>query len=179
MVKTFSAVLFLLFLSRPAVAQDDFPRLEIGLGYANLGLPGTTSNSTQHHSGFGMHTDFNFTRNLGIDNYLGYYGLGNNASLFSNIFGGRLMVRTDKITPYVVAGLGGSQVSINQGGSYYSGGNALSTRLGGGIDYKISDGLAWRVDASKLQFHSRDAANKKIWVGNMNISTGIVITLMQ
>lgn len=179
MVKTLSAFFLLLLIAAPAMAQDDYPRVEMGMGYANYSLPGATASSTQHRSGFAMQTGFNLKKSVGVDYYLGYYSLGSGSQLFSNVFSAKLMARTDKITPFVLAGIGGSQVSQQSGGSYYSSGSALTTRMGGGIDYKLTDGMSWRVDVSKMQFHTRDAANKKVWVGNMNFATGIVITLMQ
>ena len=155
------------------MAQDDFPRVEMGFGYANLGIPAASATDISHNSGFAMHTNFSFTRAMGIDNYTGYYSLGNGANLFTNIFSGKLTYRSDKVAPYIVAGLGGAQVSIQQGGYYYSGGSSLAYRLGGGVDYRFSDVMAFRVDVSKLQVHSAG------WIGKMNIATSVVFTVMQ
>ena len=173
MVKTLLAASLLLLFTVPAMAQDDFPRVEMGFGYANLGIPVSSTTDIQHNSGFAMHTDFSFTRALGIDNYTGYYSLGNGANLFTNIFAGKLTYRSEKVAPYIVAGIGGAQVSIQQGGYYYSGGSSLAYRLGGGADYRFSDVMAFRVDVSKLQVHSAG------WIGKMNIATSVVFTIMQ
>jgi len=185
LVKTLLAASLLLLFTVPAMAQDDYPRVEMGFGYGNLGLPATTSTDIQHHSGFAMHTNFSFTRALGIDNYTGYYSLGSGANLFTNIFAGKLTYRSNKLAPYVVVGIGGAQVSIQQNGYYYSGGSALAARLGGGVDYRFSDVMAFRVDVSKLQIHSGCAtvssagACSSGWLGKMNIATSIVFTIMQ
>jgi opacity protein-like surface antigen len=156
------------------MAQDDFPRVEMGFGYANLGIPATSATDIKRNSGFAMHTNFSFTPTIGIDNYTGYYSLGDGANLFTNIFAGKLTYRTEKVAPYIVAGLGGAQLSIQQGGYYYSGGSSFAYRLGGGVDYRFSDVMAFRVDISKLQLRSGG-----FWLGNMNIATGIVFTVMQ
>jgi len=185
LVKTLLAASLLLLFTVPAMAQDDFPRVEMGFGYANLGLPASSASDVQHNSGFAMHTNFSFTRALGIDNYTGYYSLGSGSNLFTNIFSGKLTYRSNKVAPYIVAGLGGAQVSIQQGGYYYSGGSSLATRLGGGVDYRFSDVMAFRVDLSKLQMHtgcatvSAAGACSGGWIGKMNIATSVVFTIMQ
>ena len=188
MVKTIFAASLVLLIAVPALAQDDYPRIQMGFGYANLTLPVTTvnpvtlaeSSNTQHNSGFMSTMNFNFTRNIGLDYMLGYYSLGNNQQLFTNIFGGKLQYPTDKITPYVVAGIGMGSGLSNAGGYYYSSGSSMAYRLGGGIDYKIGDAFYWRVDVSKMQVHSTDPFTGNVsFIGNLNIATGIVFTLMQ
>jgi len=147
----------------------------MGFGYANLGLPGATENDTQHRSGFSMLTNLNFTPHAGIDNFLGYYSLGDGSTLFTNVIGGRwTFVRTDKVAPFVVAGLGGGQVTIKSGGYYYDGGSGFAWRGGGGFDYKLSDVIGTRFDISKLQIRSGG-----VWVGKSNISVGVIFTIMQ
>jgi hypothetical protein len=183
-VRTFFAASLLFLIAVPALAQDDYPRIQMGFGYANLTLPVTTQNpltlaitsTNQHNSGFTSSMNFNFTRNIGLDYYLGYYSLGNNSQLFTNIFGGKLQYPTDKLTPYVVAGFGlGSGIS-----GYYSTGSSAAYRMGGGVDYKLGDAFYWRVEVSKLGIHGGlDANGNTTWIGNMNIATGIVLTLMQ
>jgi len=177
LVKTLFASFLLLMIAVPALAQDDFPRVELAFGYANLGFPGapnatTGVSPTEHKSGFSMHQGFNLTSSMGIENYMGYYSLGNQSYIFANIIGGKLMYRTDKVVPYVVAGFGGASITQNIGGFSY-GGSTMAYRLGGGFDYRISDVMGWRVDVSKLQIHPNG------WLGKMNISTGIVLVLMQ
>src|SRR5436309_3852986 len=115
----------------------------MGFGYANLNLPVPVSQAangtiqySNNHSGFTSWMGFNFTKAIGLDYSLGYYSLSNNNYFFTNIFGAKLMVQTDKITPFVVAGLGpGSGL---QGCSYSAFGSScgtnLTTKVGGGID---------------------------------------------
>src|ERR1041385_3372448 len=133
----------------PAMAQDDFPRLQMGFGYANLTLPDLFPIGTQplitsgHHSGFTSQFDFNFTKYVGFDYYLGYYGLGNGFQLFSNVFGGKLMFQTEKATPYLIAGIGPGNFIYSQSGQSFGVTNGAISRLGGGVDYKIGDAFYW------------------------------------
>ena len=156
------------------MAQDDFPRLQMGFGYANLTLPPIISTTTSHNSGFTSQFDFNFTKNIGFDYYMGYYGLGNSYELFTNIFGGKLMLPTEKATPYLVAGIGSGSFLLRSGGQSYGLGGGAMTRLGGGVDYKIGDAFYWRTEVTKMQTHVTGS-----WLGKMNIATGIVFTVMQ
>jgi len=173
-VKTFFVVLIVLLIAVPTFAQDTFPRIQQAFGYANFSLPVADVTTNRHNSGFTTSFDFNFTKALGFDYTLGYYGLGTGTSLFSNQFGGRLMLQGDKVSPYLVAALGMAQSQVQSNGYYYSGGSAFATRFGGGFDYKTSDVFGIRVEVTKMPLRSGG-----IWLGKMNIATGVVFTLMQ
>jgi hypothetical protein len=173
-VKRFAFVLFLLLIAVPTFAQDTYPRIQTSFGYANFSLPVTDVNTNRHNSGFTTQFDFNFTKALGFDYYMGYYSLGAGTSLFSNLFGARLMVQGEKVSPYLVAAIGAAQSQIQQNGYYYSGGSALASRFGGGFDYKASDVFGIRVEVTKMPLRSGG-----VWLGKMNVATGIVFTLMQ
>lgn len=167
-----SVIASLILLFAVAVfAQDDFPRIEMAMGYANVGFPSlTVANKTDRHSGFAMHSGFNFTKSLGIENYSGFYSMGNSITLISNVIGGKAAWRGGpKIVPYGVAGIGGSYLTS---GYSYSG-TMMTTRLGVGFDVKLNDAMSWKVDASRMSFHAGN------WTSNPNFSTGIVFTLMQ
>ncbi len=173
MVKTLLATVVFLLMVVPAMAQDDFPRLQMGFGYANLTLPAVGTTPGSHNSGFTSQFGFNFTKAVGFDYYLGYYSLGNSTELLTNIFGGKLMLQTEKVTPYLVAGIGRANAYVSSGGYSYGGVGATAARLGGGIDYKIGDSFYWRTELTKLQIHSGG------WYGKANIATGIVFTVLQ
>jgi hypothetical protein len=168
----------------PAMAQDEFPRMQMGFGYANLTLPAVTGADSfgnraeiigsGHHSGFTSQLNFNFTKNVGFDYYLGYYGLGDGFELLTNIFGGKLQIPTEKATPYLVAGIGRGNFMFNQGGQTFGLGGGAATRLGGGIDYKLSDSFYWRTEVTRLQVHVMNS-----WLGKANIATGVVFTVLQ
>src|SRR5262245_11285136 len=102
MVKLFVAAVVVLFVALPALAQEDFSRIEMSLGYANLAYPccSQTLFDSSRHSGFASTQGLNITRNLGIENYFGYYslggknnpaiGTGRNVSLIANMVGGKI-----------------------------------------------------------------------------------------
>jgi len=173
-VKRIAFVLFLLLIAVPTFAQDTYPRLQTSFGYANFSMPVADVNTNRHNSGFTTQFDFNFTKALGFDYYMGYYSLGSGTSVFTNLFGGRLMMQGEKVSPYLVAAIGGASFQVQSQGYYYSGGSALASRLGGGFDYKASDMFGIRVEITKMPLRSNG-----IWFGKMNVATGVVFTLMQ
>jgi opacity protein-like surface antigen len=181
MVRALVVVLALLFLALPAAAQDDFPRIEMSMGYANVGLPccsGTIGESSRH-SGFSTTQGFNLTRVLGVENYFGYYGLGGkntlgtNVSLITNLFGAKLAARTERAVPYFVAGIGlgylTDEVSFGQ--------SSLAARIGPGVDIKMNESMAFKVDFTRLSLHQRFSETGGGWSTGWNLSTGIVFTL--
>ena len=168
MVRAISVLLFVLVLAIPAMAQDDYPRIEVGMGYSNIGFPTGVPGQTEHHSGFAMSTGFNLSRMFGFENYTGFYSLGNSTTLISNIFDGKAVWRNGgKVVPYGVAGIGISYAT--QG--YYSSGSALSTRIGVGADIPFNDAMSLKFDISRMGFHFGS------WSSGVNFTTGIVFTL--
>ena len=178
MVKTFIVTCFVLLLAVPALAQDEFPRIQTSLGYANLGLPDLVTGSTGHHSGFANSTGLNFTKTLGFENYMGLYSLGNSTSLISDFVSGKATWRAAKLAPYAVAGIGFGYLNLGIGAV-----SGFGTRYGGGVDVPINDILSWKVEVSRLSFHfgpGLDANNlNSSWIGGTNIQAGIVFTLTQ
>ena len=169
MVKKLAAVLFVLSLTAvPALAQDDdYPRLETTIGYANLAFPNFDDGKTGHHSGFAMHNGLNLTRWFGIENYTGVYSMGSRVTLITNIVGGKLMARSAHAVPYVVVGLGGGYFT-----SDYSYGSVFNTRLGGGVDVPLNDSMSWKFDISRMSIHSG------VWISNWNFSTGVTFNIL-
>ncbi len=167
MVKMVFAALLLLFLAAPVMAQDEFPRVDIAMGYGNIGLP-LIGGGAERHSGFAMHSGFNLTRWFGIENFTGAYGLGNGVSLITNIFGAKLAARNGgRLTPYGVTGLGVGYFTDDSG----YGTTNMMARLGGGVDVPLNDGMAVKFDFSRMSFHSDG------WQGAWHFSTGIVFNL--
>ena len=167
MVRWSVVSLFLFVFVVPAFAQEDFPRMEVAMGYANVGFDLAGTGQTRH-SGFAMHTGLNFTKALGIENYSGFYSLGQGITLISNIIGGKAAWRGGgMVVPYGVAGVGVSYATSG----YCCSGSALSTRLGGGVDLKLNDAFALKFDISRMGFHFGS------WSSSTNFSSGIVFTL--
>jgi hypothetical protein len=140
----------------------------MGMGYATVGFDTTGSGQRDRHSGFAIHTALNFSRALGIENYSGFYSLGNDITLVSNLIGGKAAWRGGGlVVPYGVAGLGISYATS----SYSSSGTAFSTRLGGGFDLRLNEAFSLKFDVSRMGFHFGS------WISGTNFSTGIVFTL--
>ena len=166
MVRIVVAACFALVLALPAMAQEDYPRIQTSLGYANLTLDGATG----HHSGFANETAFNLTRTLGVNNYMGIYTLGQGTTLIADFLGGKATWRAARVAPYALAGLGIGYAT--QSSSYgYSSSTAFAVRAGGGFDVPISDTMAFKVEYSRMNFHFGE------WIGGNNIQAGIVFTL--
>ncbi|HYR90479.1 MAG TPA: outer membrane beta-barrel protein [Terriglobia bacterium] len=181
MVRTIVVGVVLLFVALPAFAQEDFPRVEMSLGYANLAYPcckGTIGQSSRH-SGFASTQGLNMTKNLGIENYFAYYGLGgkdtigSSVSMIANIVGGKIAARTDHAVPYFVAGIGvgylTDQVSFGQ--------SSFGTRFGPGVDIKVNESMSWKVEFTRLSFHQQFTTTGGSWSSGWNLSTGIVFAL--
>jgi opacity protein-like surface antigen len=181
MVKVAFALLVLLFLALPAMAQDDYPRIEMSMGYANLGYPccSGTIGDTSHHSGFFTTQGFNLNRMFGIENYFGYYGLGgknvigSNVSMLANMIGGKLAARTERFTPYVSAGIGVGYITDDVS----FGQSSFGTRVGPGVDIRLNDSMSWKVDVTRFSFHQQFTVSGGSWSSGWNIATGITFTL--
>jgi hypothetical protein len=179
MVRIIVAAAFLLVITLPAMAQDDFPRVEMSLGYGNIGFgfPGLgedpeNPDASSRHSGFVSTQGFNFTNWLGLENNLGYYSVGNNISLISNVFGGKAALRLGgRAVPFGFAGIGGGYLTSESSGYGYSG---FNTRVGVGLDYALSDtGMGLRFDLSRLGTRFGGISS-----GNTSFSVSISFALM-
>ena len=177
MVRTVVAACFVLMLAIPALAQEDYPKIQTSLGYANLGFPDFTTGKSAHHSGFMNQTGFNLTRTLGLENYMGIYTLGTGVTLIADFFGGKATWRAAKVAPYALAGLGVGYFTASTSG-YYSSSSSFATRVGVGVDVPINDSMAWKVEISRMGFHFPTTATSS-WTNGTNIATGIVFTLAQ
>ena len=182
MVKIAAVVLFVLLSAIPVMAQEDYPKVQTSFGYANLGFVDfgnpsfgfTPTPPTAHHSGFANETGFNLTRNLGINNYMGIYGLGGGITMISDLFGGKAMYRTARAVPYGVAGIGFGYLTS----SSYGLGSSFGTRFGAGVDVPFKESLAWKFEISRMSFHLQTTANSS-WTSGTNFQTGIVFTILQ
>jgi hypothetical protein len=187
MVKIAAVSLLVLLSAVSVMAQEEYPRIQTSLGYANLSFidyghinPDGTVTATAHHSGFANETSFNFTKNWGVSNYMGIYGLGAGVTLISDIIGGKAMYRTAKFVPYATAGIGFGYSTASVCYSYYGCGGSFGTRYGGGVDVPFSDALAVKFELSRMSFHLQTVPGASAsWTSGTNFQTGIVITLAQ
>lgn len=166
------AALFCFVFAVPMFAQTDFPRVQVGMGYSNLGLPSGTGTTT-HRSGFAMQTGFNLTRWFGIENYTGFHSLGSGSTLISNVVGGKLMgasVLGGRFVPYGVAGFGVGYVSQR---GYYGSGSMGTARLGLGADVPLNESMGIRVEGVRTSIHSG------AWISGWNVTTGIYLNIVR
>lgn len=168
MVRLFFAAVLLLLFTVPTFAQDEFPRFEMAMGYANLGFPTGANGQNERHSGFAMQNGLNFVRWFGIENYTGVYGLGNNITLISNIVGAKVAARGGRAVPYAVAGFGVGYFTDER----TFGSSVSSTRLGAGVDLPLNDSMALRLDFSRMGF------NLDRWRSSSNFAVGIVFNIL-
>jgi hypothetical protein len=183
MVKVFVGAVFAVLLAVPGFAQEDFPRIEMSFGYANIGFPccktlrttGLTGDSERHH-GFASTQSLNLTRVFGLENYFGYYSAGSSVSLLANMVGGKITARTERAVPYFAAGLGVGYLTDETS----FGTSSFATKWGGGVDIKVNDSVAWKVDLSRMSFKlgqlTVDGGN---WHSGWNLATGIVFNISQ
>jgi len=177
-VKTVIVACFVLLLAIPALAQDDYPKIQTSMGYANLSFPDLQTLQTTHHSGFSNETGLNLTRTFGVDNYMGIYSLGTGSTLIADFIGGKATYRAARIAPYAIAGIGFSYFTAASNG-FYAAQSAFATRYGGGVDVPINDLLSWKVEVSRMNFHIQlNPLSSSSWTSGTNIQGGIVFTLV-
>lgn len=194
MVKIAAVSVLVLLFAIPVMAQDDFPRIQTSLGYANLNFldynsvdaTGAPTGATAHHSGFANETGFNFTKNWGVTNYMGVYSLGgastfgSNVTLITDIIGGKAMWRTSRAVPYGTAGIGFGYSTASVCYSYFGCGGSLAGRYGGGVDIPINDFLGLKFEVTRMSLHlTTQIGGSPSWNSGINIQTGVVITLAQ
>jgi len=171
--KLVASIRFIFLLAIPASAQigDEFPRVEMAFGYANYGDPSTTT--TERLNGFSMHSAINLDSWIGFENYTGAYSLPDDVTLITNIFGGKLVARDlvdGRISPYLIAGFGGGY--FTNAGNFH-----MAYRIGGGIDFNLTGGMALKVDVSNLAINNIEVGGQLGWGTNINISTGLVLNI--
>jgi len=178
MVKTVFVACFVLLLAIPALAQqDDYPKIQTSMGYAHLSFPDLTTGVVGHHSGFSNSTGFNLTRTLGLENYMGIYGVGQGSTLIADFFGGKATYRAAKVSPYALAGIGVGYFTASTSAGYGAA-SSFATRVGAGLDVPINDTMAIKVEYSRMNFHIQLTPTGS-WTGGNNIQAGIVFTLAQ
>ena len=180
MVRTIIVACFVLLLAVPALAQDDYPRIQTSMGYANLSFPDLVTGVRGHHSGFANSTSFNLTKTWGLDNCMGIYGVGTGVSLIADFFGGKVMYGGPRAVPYALAGIGVGYFTESSSQGYGSL-SSFATRIGAGLDIPINDSMAWKVEVSRMGFHLNTSGRPSgpSWTNGTNVSAGIVFTIAQ
>ena len=91
-----------------------------------------------------------------------------NSRVLTGMLGPRVSVPIGKFTPFAHALFGGAHISDSNGASNSD--TSFSTAIGGGIDYKLIKGLAWRIqgDEQHTKFFNHGH-------NNLRLATGIVV----
>jgi opacity protein-like surface antigen len=119
-----------------------------------------------------------------VADFSGYYGtgdlpvicltppcpaLGADTRVHSFLFGPRVSVSVGRLTPFAHALFGASHVNGSVAGASASD-TSFAEALGGGVDYKLVRGLAWRFQGDYLQTRFFSSTQD-----NFRFSTGIVL----
>lgn len=164
--------LILFALTGLATAQVPSANIFFGYSYAHVDL---TSNSGGSLNGWNGSLEGKFLPWVGlVADFGGYYGthsvpqFGNvDSHVYTVLFGPQVSVPVGRFTPFAHGLIGVGHVNANAVSDSQT---SISTALGGGLDYKIIKGLAWRgqLDYLQTRFYSRTQNNARF-------STGIVI----
>lgn len=170
------AVISLILLAFTSLAAAQVPSGNVYFGYAYVRSPLVTTESV-NLNGWNGSLEGKFLPWIGLVADLGgYYGSQTkpgvahlNGNVYSFLFGPRVSVGVGRFRPFAHALFGAGHTS-SSGGGYSASDTSFSDALGGGLDYKIIKGLAWRgqFDALQTRFYGRDQ-------NNFRFSTGIVI----
>jgi opacity protein-like surface antigen len=89
------------------------------------------------------------------------------------LFGPRVSVPISRFTPFAHVLLGAGHISasgtIPGGGNFSTSDTVFTTAVGGGLDYKLVKGLAWRFQGDDLHTRFFNSAQN-----NLRLTTGIV-----
>ncbi|HEY6370043.1 MAG TPA: outer membrane beta-barrel protein [Candidatus Sulfotelmatobacter sp.] len=170
MRKFIAVACFLMLFSLAAMAAD-YPKAEIFGGYQYTHLEGGYNGN-----GFNFALNGNFNDYFGITADFGAaYKSQNGVSLnnYTYTFGPVLSLRANKAyTPFVHALIGGDHATASVSGVGSASGNGYALMAGGGVDFNINRGLAFRAaQADWMLVHSNGSTSSK----NLRISTGIVL----
>jgi len=155
-------------LAVPAIGQDGYPKAEVfgGFSYLNVDAMGTRENAL----GFQASVAGNFHKNVGIvGDFGGQYKSveGTTVHAYEYLFGPRFNYRTEKANVFVHGLFGGA--TIGGGGASE---NGFAMGMGGGVDVKVSDHVAFRVmQVDYLPTHILGA-----WQHHFRLGVGIVFT---
>ena len=156
-------------LAVPAMGQDEYPKAEIFGGFSYLNADTTDLGiERQDALGFQASVAGNFHKNIGIvGDFGGQFKSVEGVSLhtYEYLFGPQFTYRPEKANVFVHGLFGGASIGA-EGVSF----NGYALGIGGGVDVKISDHLAFRVmQVDYIPTHILEA-----WQSNFRLGVGIV-----
>ena len=187
----------LLFLTSFLAVAQDTPRFELFGGYSYASASKALTPSRPNLNGWNAALAANANRWFGVvGDFSGYYGstgisssgigvvcpsapcptrpeISLDTKVHTFLLGPQISLRRNLATPFAHAlfGLGATSAHLNSPFSTIgtTSGDAFAMALGGGVDLRINDRLAWRVQPDYLQTHFLHTTQK-----NFRVSTGIV-----
>lgn len=174
-------VVVVLIVVVPLRAQDETPQIELYGGYSYVhfnvkaNVVGFPPSVTANANGGGGQLEYNANRWLGIVGDLsGYYVSNPQAGVFTYMFGPRLNLRRQKVTPFAHVLFGG--IVATEGIGVPGPANAFAMAAGGGLDINVSKNLAIRpVQAEYFMTKFNDGLNNR--QNNFRFGAGIVLRL--
>ncbi len=174
-------VLSLILFATVASAQIPSGNVFFGYSYYNTDLSSNVNRTSAN--GWEASVEGKIIPFLGVVADLdGHYGSQNFTSVcafggacsvsgsfseYNYLFGPRVSVSVAKLRPFAEVLVGAGHVSVNNG---FGTDTSFAAAIGGGIDYKLIRGLAWRLQGDYVKTHLLGATQN-----NARISTGIVL----
>jgi hypothetical protein len=184
--KLFALALLLLAFATQANAQD-FLRGNVYGGYSFLGAPASPPfTSRQTFNGWDASVEFKLATGVGaVADFGGNYGtvpievacpvnLGGcgpvslNTKLYTYVFGPRFSAPIGRFRPFAHILFGGAY-SSGSGDGFTSSNTSYAVALGGGLDYKLIKGIAWRAQFDDMV--TKAISNSQ---NNLRFTTGVV-----
>ena len=192
-----SVTLFLASFAVPALAQIPGGSVSLGYSYLTSGSlssgPLTTTRNLSNFNGLNVSGELKLSPFIsGVAEYGANFGtervtltcevivpcpgpFHSDTRLHTFLFGPRASFSVGPFRPFAHVLVGGAhlseKVSISvSGGSFSSPGTAFATAFGGGVDYKLIKGIAWRLQADDLRTSFSNSSQH-----NLRFTTGIVL----
>ena len=163
----------LLLGTLPLLAQTDFPRGEVFVGYSYLSVDTGPSSSRKGLNGWNGQASVNLNRWFGLTaDFGGYYGSPFHVSVhdYSFLFGPTLTYRAEHVAPFIHALVGADQFGASTGAGGSGSDTGFAWAVGGGLDLPINQRFGIRlaqVDLLRTN-HGHDEQN------NIRASAGLL-----
>ncbi len=194
------AVVFL--LSMAAFAQDEYPKIEVPVGFSFVNVHPNTAGITSFNvfgGGGGVVYNFNhligfkaefdgYTQGSGTKFYQDGQLLGNvSGNLFTYLFGLQIKKHSGKMQPFGEALFGGAHTNLDANickleggcGSGSGSNNGFAMEYGLGLDIPITSSIQFRpveVDYLATHFGSNHVAGYSAWQNNFKYVAGVNFT---
>lgn len=193
---------FLFLVTMAAVAQDEYPKFEVPVGFSFINVhPNTAALTSFNVFGGGGGVVYNFSSIFGIKaEFMGYTQgtgqklsengqfLGNvSGNLFTYMFGPQIKKHSGKFQPFGEALFGAAHTNLDANickletgcASGNGNNNGFAMEFGGGLDIPITKSIQFRpveVDYVGTHFGSNHIANYSAWQANFKYVAGVNFT---